>query len=63
MSAVTVAPQGTVGDQFFLKWVSFAFCREEREVSTNQDVDAGDESEGETINSLTPLNVHLMMHT
>lgn len=35
------------------------FCRGEGDVSTSQ----GDEGEGGTINSLTPLNVHLMMHT
>lgn len=40
-----------------------ALCRGESDVSTSQRVQGGDEGEGGTINSLTSLNVHLMMHT
>lgn len=39
------------------------FCRGEGDASTSRGVGGGDEGEGGTINSLTPLNVHLMMHT
>lgn len=47
------------------KWREPAFCRAERlrYASTSQRVEGGDEGEGEAINSLTSLNVHLMMHT
>ncbi len=48
-------------------WGESVFCRGERErerdVSTRQGVEGGDEGEGGTITPLTSLNVHLMMHT
>lgn len=45
-------------------WGESAFLRRsERDVSTSQRVEGEDEGKGGTINSLTSLNVHLMMHT
>lgn len=37
--------------------------RKKRDVSTSQRAEGEDEGEGGTINFLTSLNVHLMMHT
>ena len=66
MSAVTVLPHESLGNQSDSKkkndW-SLLFCRALGDVSTNQGAEGGDDGKRGTINSLTSLNVHLMMHT
>lgn len=74
MSAVTVTPCGVCGEtrQINLKKRRKKSLvggrvrlpqREESDVKRSQSAESGDEGEGGAISSLTPLNVHLMMHT